>query len=125
MTTTTTALPAPRFGMDKLEVVTVGALVGFLAASQLSVAPAYIMLAITFACWAAVVWVHHERIQVPVMFWWRAAYGVATLFSALNSAVPKISLEDCKQLVMFLIVPVVYRFASGPRALTFATVIIT
>jgi len=125
MTTTTTALQAPMFGGDKLEVVTIGALVGFLAASQLSVAPAYIMLAITFACWAAVLRVHHERIQVPTMFWWLAAYGVATVFSALNSANPTVSLVDCKQLVLFLIVPLVYRFARGSWALTFATVIIT
>ena len=125
MTTTTTALQWPMFRGDKLELVTIAALIGFLAASQLSVAPAYIMLAITFACWAAVVRVHHERIQVPVMFWWLAAYGVATIFSALNSVNPTVSLVDCKQLVLFLIVPVVYRFARGPRALTFATVIIT
>ena len=83
------------------------------------------MLAITFACWAAVVWFHQERVQVPVMFWWLAAYGVATLFSALNSVDPAASLIDCKQLVLFLIVPVVYRFARGSRALTFATVIIS
>jgi O-antigen ligase len=115
----------PFFRGDKLEVATIAALIGFLAAAQLTVAPAYIMLAITFACWAAVVWVHHERIQVPTMFWWLAAYGVATIFSALNSADPTTSLIDCKQLVLFLIVPVVYRFARGPRAHTFATVIIS
>jgi O-antigen ligase len=131
MTTTTTALHAPLFRgaegrrLDKLEVVTIAALVGFLAASQLSVAPAYIMLAITFACWAAVVRVHHERVQVPTMFWWLTAYGAVTIFSALNSSNATVSLVDCKQLVLFLIVPVVYRFARGPRALTFATVIIS
>ena len=59
------------------------------------------------------------------MFWWLAAYGVATVFSALNSVDPTASLVDCKQLVLFLIVPVVYRFARGSRALTFATVIIS
>jgi O-antigen ligase len=125
MTTTTSALQAPIFRNDKLEVVTIGALIGFLAAAQLSVAPAYIMLAITFAGWAAVVWLHHERIQVPAMFWWLVAYGVATIFSALNSVDPTTSLIDCKQLVLFLIIPVVYRFARGSRALTFATVIIS
>jgi O-antigen ligase len=127
MTTTSTALHAPSamFSGDKLEVVTIAALLGFLAASQLTVAPAYILLAITFACWAAVVRVHHERVQVPAMFWWLAAYGGVTVFSALNSANPTASLVDCKQLVLFLIVPVVYRFARGPRAHTFATVIIS
>jgi O-antigen ligase len=125
MTTTTTTLDAPLFRGDKLEVASIGALLGFLAASQLSVAPAYIMLAITFACWAAVVKVHHERVRVPTMFWLLAAYGGATLVSALNSPDPARSLVDCKQLVLFIIVPVVYRFARGPRALIFATVIIS
>ncbi|HEY8549423.1 MAG TPA: O-antigen ligase family protein [Vicinamibacterales bacterium] len=125
MTTTTTALDAPLFRGDKLEAATIGALLGFLAASQLSVAPAYIMLAITFACWAAVVKVHHERVHVPTMFWLLVAYGGVTVLSALRSADPAQSLIDCKQLVLFLIVPVVYRFARGPRALTFATVIIS
>ena len=127
MTTTTTALPAPTamFSGDKLEIVTIAALLGFLAASQLTVAPAYILLAITYACWAAVVWVHHERVLVPAMFWWLVAYGGVTIFSALNSVNPTASLVDCKQLVLFLIVPVVYRFAHGSRAHTFATVIIS
>jgi hypothetical protein len=91
MTTTTTALQAPLFRGDKLEVVSIAALLGFLAASQLSVAPAYIMLAITLACWTAVVSLNHERIQVPPMFWWLAAYGAATIFSALNSVDPTVS----------------------------------
>ena len=125
MTTTTTTLDAPLFRGDKLEVASIGALLGFLAASQLSVAPAYIMLAITFACWVAVVKVHHERVRVPTMFWLLAAYGAATVVSALNSPDPARSLVDCKQLVLFIIVPVVYRFARGPRALIFATVIIS
>jgi O-antigen ligase len=123
--TTTTALPAPLLRGDKLEVASIGALVGFIAASQLSVAPAYIMLAITLACWATVVKVHHERVRVPTMFWLLVAYGAATVVSALNSADQAQSLIDCKQLVLFLIVPVVYRFARGPRALSFATIIIT
>ncbi len=113
MTTTTTALQAPLFRGDKLEVVTIAALVGFLAASQLSVAPAYIMLAITFACWAAVVRVHHERIQVPVMFWWLAAYGVATVFSALNSVNPTVSLS---RLQAAGAVPDRARWSTGSRA---------
>ena len=127
MTTTTTALQAPLFRdrTDKLEVIALASLVGFVAASQLSVAAAQIMLAITIATWAAVVRVQHERIQVPAMFWWLAAYGAATVFSALNSADPQASLADCKQLVLFLIVPLVYRFARGHWALTLATVIIS
>jgi O-antigen ligase len=122
---TTTTLDAPLFRGDKLEIASMGALLGFVAASQVSVAAACILLAITLACWATVLKVHHERFRVPAMFWLLAAYGGATVVSALSSTNPAQSLVDCKQLVLFLIVPVVYRFARGQRALTFATVIIT
>jgi hypothetical protein len=123
-TMTTTTFDAPLRG-DKFEVASIGALLGFVAASQVSIAAACILLAISLACWAAVVTVHHERITVPAMFWLLVAYGGATIVSALTSPDPARSLVDCKQLVLFLIIPVVYRFARGERALTFATVIIT
>jgi O-antigen ligase len=122
---TTTTFDAPLFRGDKFEVASIGALLGFVAAAQLSVAAACIMLAITLACWATVMAVHHERVQAPTMFWLLAAYGAATLVSALGSANPATSLVDCKQLVLFLIVPVVYRFARGSVAISFATLIIS
>jgi O-antigen ligase len=122
---TTTTFDAPLFRGDKFEVASIGALLGFVAAAQVSVAAAGIMLAITIACWATVVTVHHERVQAPTMFWLLAAYGAATLISALGSTNPAQSLIDCKQLVLFLIVPVVYRFARGRVALSFGTVIIS
>ena len=122
---TTTTFDAPLFRGDKFEVASIGALLGFVAATQVSVAAAGIMLAITIACWATVVTVHHERVQAPTMFWLLAAYGAATLISALGSANPQQSLIDCKQLVLFLIVPVVYRFARGRVALNLGTVIIS
>lgn len=121
---TTTTLDAPLFRGDKFEVASIGALLGFVAAAQVSVAAACIMLAVTLVCWATVVTVHHERVQVPTMFWALAAYGAATLISAVAAGEIQ-SLVDCKQLVLFLIVPVVYRFARGDRALSFATLIIS
>jgi O-antigen ligase len=121
---TTTTLDAPLFRGDKFEVASIGALLGFVAAAQVSVAAACIMLAVTLVCWATVVTVHHERVQVPTMFWALAAYGVATIISAVAAQEIQ-SLVDCKQLVLFLIVPVVYRFARGERALSFATLIIS
>jgi hypothetical protein len=52
---TTTTFDAPLFRGDKFEVASIGALLGFVAASQLSIAAACILLAISLACWAAVV----------------------------------------------------------------------
>jgi O-antigen ligase len=122
---TTTTIAAPIFGSNRLETAALCALLGFVAALQISIAAAGILLAVTLVCWAAFVATHHERIEVPRMFWWLVAYGAATLVSSIFSADPTLSLLDCKQLVVFLIVPVVYRMARGDRATTLTTVIIT
>jgi O-antigen ligase len=122
---TTTTLAAPTFRGDRLETAALCALLAFVAALQVSIALAGVLLALTLVCWAAFVATNHERVEVPGMFWWLVAYGAATLTSAIFSADPTLSLVDCKQLVVFLIVPVVYRMARGERAATLTNVIIT
>ncbi|MCU0257011.1 MAG: O-antigen ligase family protein [Vicinamibacterales bacterium] len=121
----TTIAAVMPFRGDKLEAATLAGLLAFVAALQLSIAAAGILLAVTIACWLACVATHQERVEVPRMFWPLAAYAGATVLSALFSADPSLSLVDCKQLLLFLIVPIVYRVARGDRALTLTTVIIT
>ena len=53
---------------------------------------------------------------VPAFFLPLALYAVWTLISAAMSSEPKLSFIDSKQLLMFLMVPVVARFAVGRRA---------
>ncbi len=124
-TMSTTIAAVMPFRGDKLEAATLAGLLAFVAALQLSIAAAGILLAVTIACWLACVATHQERVEVPRMFWPLAAYAGATVLSALFSADPSLSLVDCKQLLLFLIVPIVYRVARGDRALTLTTVIIT
>lgn len=121
---TSIAATAPYRG-DKLEAATLAGLLAFVAALQLSIAAAGIFLALTITCWLACVFVHQERVEVPRMFWPLATYAGMTVLSAVFSAEPALSLIDCKQLLLFLIVPIVYRVARGERALTLTTVIIT
>src|ERR1019366_4690451 len=64
-------------------------------------------------------------IAVPAFFWPLLAYAGATLVSAAFSPEPRVSLIDCKQLVLFLLVPLVYRFMTGSRATTMVTVILS
>jgi O-antigen ligase len=59
------------------------------------------------------------------MFWPLLAYACATLVSAVFSRDPVASLVDSKQLLLFLIVPVVHRLAWRERAVTVTNVIIT
>ena len=86
------------------------------AALQVSIAAAGILLGLTIACWATFVATRQERIEVPRMFWPLVAYAGRTIVSALFSSNPSLSLLDCKQLILFLIVPMVFGWrAAGGR----------
>ena len=109
----------------RLEQAAFATLIAFVAALQISIAIAETLLALTGALWIALLIVQRERLTVPSWFWLLAAYAGLTLLSATLSLAPITSLTDSKQLLLFLIVPVVYRLARGPKALTLATVIIS
>jgi O-antigen ligase len=116
---------APTTLAPRLETAAFATLLAFVAALQGSIAVAGILLAVTYAAWAALVFLRAERVSVPGMFWPLLAYAGATLASALFSRDPLASLIDSKQLLLFLIVPVVYRLAVAERAMTVTNVIIT
>ena len=61
---------------------------------------------------------------VPAFFLPLALYALWTLISAAMSSNPTASFIDSKQLLMFLMVPVVARFATGKRATQTVDVII-
>lgn len=78
---------------------------------------------------AAIVWLivairDGVRPQVPAFFLPLAIYAGLTLVSAAFSTDPLAGFSDSRQLLMFLMVPVVARFARGPRASTTIDVII-
>ena len=116
------AVEAPSDRLDQLGAL---AVFGIAAAVLFSIAVAQILLAIAIACWLGVIVVRRERVEVPAFFWPLAAYAGITLVSAAFSIEPRVSLVDCKQLVLFLMVPVVYRFITGERASTMVTVILS
>jgi O-antigen ligase len=55
-------------------------------------------------------------LELPKLFIPLAVYGAVTLVSATFSSDPRASFVDSKQLVLFLIVPMVYDVARGSRA---------
>jgi O-antigen ligase len=123
MTTLSIAAGAPP--RDRIELAGVAGLLGFVAALQLSIAAAGIMLAFTLVCWAVSIGLHHDRVEVPRFFWALLAYAAWTLVSAAASPDSRASFIDSKQLVLFLIVPMVYQFGRGSRARTVLQVAIT
>lgn len=124
-TSTLSAPSAPWTAFQRLEWVAFVALLALVAATQLSIAAAGSTLAFLLLAWVACVIAGHERIEIPWPFWPLIAYAGWTLVSALASANPAASLEDSKQLVLFLVVPAVYRLARGERAMTVTDVVIT
>jgi O-antigen ligase len=123
MTSVTVAAGAPP--RDRIELAGLLAVLAFAGALQVSIAAAGILLAFGVACWAAFVLVHQEPIELPRLFWPLAVYAALTLGAAAFSPDPRTSFTDSKQLVLFMIVPMVYQFARGRRAMTVLHVVIT
>ena len=112
-TTTMTAIARPAFGLDK---AALWLLLAFVAALQLSIAAAGILLTASLAAWAALLIRDRARPTAPAFMIPLAVYAAATLVSAAFSLDPAASIVDSKQLVLLLIVPMVYHVARGSSA---------
>ena len=124
MSTAAATLHAPADRVFTADRVGWWALVGVVASLQLSIAAAQICLAVAVAAWL----VRSRQagaLIIPATAWPLFFYALWTLVSAGLSRDPAVSVPDTKQLVLFLLVPVVFTFARGPRARTVATVALT
>ncbi|MBI2188273.1 MAG: O-antigen ligase family protein [Acidobacteria bacterium] len=109
----------------KLDRVAAALLLGFVAALQVSIALADILLTAMLLSWVALRVRERARPSAPAFFIPLAVYAGLTLVSSLLSVDPTTSLIDSKQLVLLAIVPAVYDLARGPRAATVVDVIIS
>ena len=110
---------------SRLEQVGTITLFGVVGALQFSIAAAQILLTVAIACWFVLIVLERERVAVPQFFWPLVAYAALTLVSAAFSPEPRVSLLPCKQMVLFLMIPLVYRFATGRRATMMVTIIVS
>ena len=101
------------------------ALFGVAGALQFSIAIAQSLLAVAVVCWIALIVIDREPIEIPSFAWPLVVYTVLTLVSTAFSPDPRTSLMACKQMVLFLLVPLVYRFVRGSNAQTMVTVIVS
>ena len=118
-------LPDATDGASTLEVAALTSLLGFVAALQISIAASQILLAITLGLWVALLVVERERPSAPPFFGALVVYAVLTLVAVAFSLDRGISVVDSKEVLLFLVVPLVYRLARGQRAQTVATIIVT
>ena len=90
-----------------------------------SIAIGQTLVAVAVACWLGTVIAGRERVEAPRFFWPLLAYAGLTLVSAAFSPQPLTSFVDCKQLVLFLLVPITYRLMNGSRAQTFVSALVS
>jgi len=122
-TLTLTAGVPPR---DRLEQIGLWSLVGIVAAMQLSIAAAQILLTIAVVSWLASHLARGERLAAPPFFWPLVVYAALTLVSAGFSLDPEVSFTDSKQLVLFMLVPLTYDLArGGGRANSVLSIVLT
>jgi O-antigen ligase len=128
--TSQTQPAAPEHWLDR---ATLLGLLGVVGALQFSIAIAQILLAATLFAWAAALVAHRRRPAVPPWFLPLAVYAGLTLLSTAFSLDPRVSLGlqtasvpastkltmpggAVKQLLLYLVVPLVFDTARGKRA---------
>ena len=112
-------------GASRLELVALCSLLALVAALQISIAASGILLTTTLLLWAALLVTRRERPTAPLFFYVLLGYAAVTGLSVVFSIDPRSSLIDAREVLLFLVVPVVYRLGRGVRAQTLATVIVT
>ncbi|MBY0497003.1 MAG: O-antigen ligase family protein [Cyanobacteria bacterium] len=110
---------------DRLEQIGLWSLVGIVAAMQLSIAAAQILLAVASLVWLISHITRGERLEAPQFFWPLIVYAALTLASAGFSIDPEVSFTDCKQLVLLMLVPITYDLARGGRANSVLSIALT
>ena len=116
-------MTAPR--LPGLEAAAFATLLGFVAALQISIAAAGILLTFTVGLWIALLVKEGRRPAGPPFLTALLAYAAATLVSVAFSLDPGASLVDSREVLLFVVVPIVHRLARHERAQTLATLVVT
>jgi O-antigen ligase len=80
----------------------------FVLFSLVSISLSQIMLAHAFVVLAILIAAKQIKIRFPAFFWSAIAYCALSILSSVFSVNPQISLIDSKDLLLFLIIPIVY-----------------
>ena len=124
MTTTTMSMSGVHM-TPWLDRLTLALLLLFVGSVQVSIAAAETVLIALLLVWATTLVRDRARRRAPTFFWPLLGYAAVTLLSSAFSIDPIESFIDSRQLVLFLIVPMVYDLARGSRTKTVVDVIIT
>ena len=80
----------------------------YLLFSMVSISISQIFLFLSLLFWLIILFQKKQKLSFPSFFWSLLAYSVLSLISSFFSVNPEISLKDSRELLLFLIVPIVY-----------------
>ncbi len=80
----------------------------FLLFSMVSITLSQGFLFLAFICWLIILIQKKQKFTFPSFFWPLLVYAALSLVSSFLSTHPKISIIDSKELLLFLLVPIVY-----------------
>lgn len=107
----------------------------FLLGSMISISASQVGLTLAFVCWLVLLVRGKTKLSFPSFFWALAVYIGLSLISSFLSVDPPTSLKDSRELLLFLICPIVYSgfrrakdiqmansalFASGTASVVYA-----
>lgn len=80
----------------------------YLLFSMVSISMSQIFLSLSLISWIIILIKERKTPFFPSFFWPLLAYSLLSLVSSFRSVNPEVSLKDSKELLLFLIVPIVY-----------------
>jgi O-antigen ligase len=80
----------------------------YLLFSMVSISVSQIAIFLALICWIIILIRKEQKFSFPSFFWPLIVYSVLSLISSFLSVSPKTSLKDSRELLLFLIVPIVY-----------------
>jgi len=92
----------------KISILVPAAIAFYLLFSMVSISVSQIMLGLGFILWIVFVIKKKQKISFPGFFWALLGYSFLSLVACIFSDNPKVSLIDSRELLLYLIVPLVY-----------------
>ncbi len=89
----------------------------YLLFSMVSISLSQIFLSFALLCWIIILIRKKQKFIFPSFFWPLIVYIALSLISSFLSVNPKASLKDSKELLLFLIIPIVYTGFSKENVL--------